>query len=67
MKTIVVTAQVRIPKVPNFLRYGEEETSTIDVADVLASDLRAIGRLWTTELLENSKRRREAKGKPTNG
>lgn len=54
---INVTADVEVPKVPNFLRFSDG-SGTIDIADVTDDALRGLGSVWVTELLNNANTRR---------
>lgn len=58
MKTIIVKAEVLLPKIPNFLRYGG---GTLDVADIDDKALLELAQVWTDALLENAKSRRAAR------
>ncbi len=60
-RTISVVAEVRIPRVPNYLLFGDpldKESGKIDVADVTDASLHEIGRIWTEELIANAAKRR---------
>lgn len=59
-KKIKVMVDVEIPTPPNFLRLSdfEDESATIDVADITDEALREIAAKWTEALLENAASRR---------
>lgn len=50
MKTIKVTADVEIPKVPNFLLMDNKQQ--ISIADVTTGGLKKIGEAWTKQLVD---------------
>lgn len=52
-KTVTVTADVRIPRVPNFLLYDDDQKLPLDA--VSEEDLRRIGAAWTEALVERSR------------
>ncbi len=54
-KTITVTADVQMPRVPAFLKYGG---GTLDIADVDDKSLKELAAAWTNELLDSAKKRR---------
>lgn len=55
--TVYVKCRVRVPRVPNFLqRIGDEANMAIE--DLTDEELRAIGKLWTDELVAHATRRR---------
>lgn len=59
MKTIRVTTDVQVPKVPNFLLY---DGGKIRVGDVSDENLKKLGREWTAALLERAAVQRGGKG-----
>lgn len=59
---ITVTATVTLPRPPNFLRYGDEQS--IDVADITDESLQQIGEAWTKALLEHAEKRRSQREVP---
>ncbi len=57
-------AEVEIPRVPNFLRYGSGDGQVFDVADMSDRQLKEIGAAWTKLLIEvATKRRQKSKSK----
>jgi len=54
---IKVKAEVELPQLPNFLRYGSENQFAMDVADVSEESLRQIGAAWTEELVKHAAKR----------
>jgi hypothetical protein len=55
MKTIQVTAQVVVPRVPNFLHMADGQILPVEA--ITEEGLREIGREWTEELIENARKR----------
>lgn len=53
MRTYRVTAEIEIPKVPNFLRMTDGQTLPVSAID--ETSLREIGKIWTEALVERSK------------
>ena len=58
---INVYAELRLPRLPNYLRYGDGENQMLDVADLSAADVKRIGAAWTAALLQHAIKRRKAK------
>lgn len=56
MKKITVQAEIKLPTVPNFFILTDGQS--IPVSAVPESDLRYIGDLWTTALIDNAKRQK---------
>jgi hypothetical protein len=55
--TLKLTAEIVVPQVPNYLRYGSHE-APIDVAHLSDADLRHIGEAWTQALIDRANHRR---------
>lgn len=55
-ETLTVTAEVELPRPPNFMRY---QGGTIPVGDLSDEDLRRIGEAWTEALLQRAREQRE--------
>lgn len=55
-RKIKVTAEVEVPKVPNFLRMSDGQTLPVSAAR--EDSLRELGRLWTEALIERAKEQR---------
>lgn len=55
MVTITVTADIEVPKVPNFLLY---EGGKMAVGDLRDSDLEKLADAWKTALLERAMEQR---------
>lgn len=53
MRTFRVTAEIEIPKVPNFLRMTDGQMLPVSAVD--EAHLREIGKLWTEALVERAK------------
>lgn len=53
---------VQIPGIPNFIRVGEQQLS---IAEFSESELRAIGREWTAELIKHGKKKRATRPRGT--
>lgn len=60
-KTIRVTAAIKIPTPPNFLRYEDPalHEATVPIESLTDEQLRKLGELWTEALLAHAQRRRE--------
>jgi len=56
-RTITVTATVRIPRPPNFLRMTDGQV--IPVEALMEDGLRELGAKWTDQLVEHARKRRE--------
>jgi len=55
-KTIQVQAEVKVPQVPNFLRYPAD---TISIADITDEDLQKVGEAWVHNLIERAEEIRQ--------
>ena len=64
-RTLTVTADVQIPRVPNFLRIGDGGDGPMLPIDALSDeDLRFVGAEWTANLLKRADELRLANNKP---
>lgn len=61
---INMTRHVRIPRVPNYLLDHEGE-SKWPISEFTEEQLRSIGRLWTTNLLNRAEEQRVAAARDT--
>ena len=52
-KVFKITAEVEIPRVPNFLRLTDGRTLPVKAID--ETSLREIGKIWTEALIERAK------------
>jgi hypothetical protein len=55
---VKVYMEVCIPRVPNFLHYGNTDGHTVDVAHLSDDELDEIGKSWTSQLIQNAQKRR---------
>ena len=60
--TLTVTATVKVPAVPNFLRTPDGQTLPLDA--ISDKDLREIGEVWAGELIAKAQRLRAASPRP---
>jgi hypothetical protein len=66
-----VSTAIQIPRVPNFLRFGEgrEGDGTVNIAALSNTELRRIGKAWTAALIaraEEVRRQRKDLDEPVN-
>lgn len=57
-QTLTVTAQVEVPRVPNFLRMTDGQT--IPVSAITDAELKRLAVAWGEDLVKNAKRQRES-------
>lgn len=60
IRTIKVTASVKVPMVPNFLQM--EDGQTIPLRAITEDGLRELGKLWTEALVERAKEQAMTRG-----
>jgi hypothetical protein len=58
-RMIQFNADVQIPSVPNFLRFGDGEGQMFDIAALTLDQLKQVGAAWTESLIERAGYRRK--------
>lgn len=59
---VTVTTELQVPTVPNFIRTKTGES--VSIKDLTREQMESIGKGWTAELIEKSRRANEADKKP---
>jgi len=54
------TVKIKTPRTPNFIDVDGQYISITELSDV---QLKAVGEMWTKELIESAKRKRKMNGK----